>query len=86
MALYNSLDCHPPGSSVHGIIQARNLERVAISFFAASSQPRDQTHVSCIHRQFFTTSTTWESWFSIYLIEKVYIILIFGNMALYYPP
>ena len=36
-----------PGSSVHGILQARILEWVAISYSRGSSQPRDQTHVSC---------------------------------------
>ena len=44
------IDCSPPGSSVHGISQARILEWVAISFSRRSSQPRDQTHVSCIGR------------------------------------
>ena len=39
-----------PGSSVHGILQARVLEWVAISFSRGSSQPRDQTHVSCTGR------------------------------------
>ena len=39
----------PSGSSVHGIFQARILEWVAISFSKGSSQPRDQTHVSCMH-------------------------------------
>ena len=38
----NSMDCSPPGSSVHGISRARILERVAISFSRASSQPRDR--------------------------------------------
>ena len=38
----NSMDCSPPGSSVHGISQARILERVAISFSRASSQPWDR--------------------------------------------
>ena len=45
------------------ILQARTLEWVAISYSRRSSQPREQTHVSyisCIGRQFFTTSTTWE--------------------------
>ena len=45
------MDCHPPGSSVHGILQARILERVAISFSKESSQPRDRTHISSIGRQ-----------------------------------
>ena len=35
--------CSPPGSSVHGILQARILEWVAISFSQGSSQPRDRT-------------------------------------------
>ena len=49
------MDCSPPGSSVHGNLQARILEWVAISFSKGSSQPRDQTHISdvfCIGRQF----------------------------------
>ena len=50
--LYNSMD--PPGSSLHGIRQARILEWVAISFSRASSQPGDQTSLSygfCVGRQ-----------------------------------
>ena len=35
------MDCSPPGSSVHGVLQARVLEWVAISFPRGSSQPRD---------------------------------------------
>ena len=42
------MDCSLPGSSVHGIVQARILELVAISFSRGYSQPRDQTQVSCI--------------------------------------
>ena len=45
------MDCSPPGSSVHGISQARILEWVAISFSRGSSQPRGQTGISCISRQ-----------------------------------
>ena len=44
----DTLDCSPQGSSVHGILQARILEWVAISFSRGSSRPRDQTHVSCV--------------------------------------
>ena len=47
-------DCIPPGSSVHGILQARILEWVAISFSRASSQPRDGTRVSGLAGRFFT--------------------------------
>ena len=57
LTLCNSLDCSLPGSSAHGILQARILERVAISFSRESSQPRDQTRISCVSRiagRFFT--------------------------------
>ena len=46
--LCDAVDCNPPSSSVHGILQARILEWVAISFSRGSSQPRDRTQVSCI--------------------------------------
>ena len=46
--LCDPMDCSPPGSSVHGIFQARILEWVAISPSRGSSQTRDRTHVSCI--------------------------------------
>ena len=52
--LCNSMDCSPPGSSVHGILQARVLEWIAIPFSRGSSQPRDQTQVSHILGRFFT--------------------------------
>ena len=42
------MDCSIPGSSVHGILQARILEWVAISFSRVTSWPRDRTRVSCI--------------------------------------
>ena len=42
------MDSNTPGSSVHGILQARVLEWVAISFSSGSSRPRDQTQVSGI--------------------------------------
>ena len=52
------MDCSPPGSSVHEIFQARILEWVAISFSRGSSQPRDQTQVSCTAGRFFTDRAT----------------------------
>ena len=52
--LCDPVDCIPPDSSVHGILQARILERVAISFSKGSSLPRDQTQVSCTAGRFFT--------------------------------
>ena len=55
-----SMGCSPPGS-VHGILQARILESVAISFFQGSFQSRDQTQVSCIAGGFFTVWATREA-------------------------
>ena len=50
-----------PGSSVHGILQARRLEQVAMPSSRGSSKPRDRTHISCIScigRWFFSTEPT----------------------------
>ena len=55
------MDCSPPGSSVHGILQARILEWVAISFFTGSSQPRNQTCVFCIGRCILYRWATWKA-------------------------
>ena len=46
LTLWDPMDCSPPGSSVHGILQARTLEWVAMPFSRGSSQPRDWTSVS----------------------------------------
>ena len=48
LTLWDPMDCSLSGSSVHGILQARKLEWVAISFSRGSSRPRDQIHVSHI--------------------------------------
>ena len=56
--LCNSTYCSLPGSSVHGISQARILEQVVTSYSRGSSQPRDQMGISCasfIDDGFFTT-------------------------------
>ena len=52
------MDCSPPGSSVHGILQARMLEWVDIPFSRGSSQPRDCTQVSCNAGRLFTVWAT----------------------------
>ena len=49
------MDFNLPGFSVHGILQARILEWIAISFSRESSQARERTQVSCIADGFFTT-------------------------------
>ena len=62
--LCNPMDCSPPGSSVHEILQARVLEWVAISSSRGSSQPRDGTQVSCdscIGRWILYHCATWKA-------------------------
>ena len=63
------MDCSPPGSSVHGILQAGILEWVAMPSSRKPSQLRDRnyvSHVSYIVRQFLYTSASWEARFSVY--------------------
>ena len=50
------------GTSVHGILQTRVLEWVAMPFSKGSSQPRDRTQVSCMAGRFFTIWATGKSW------------------------
>ena len=63
LTLYNPVDCSLPGSSVHGIFQARILEWVAISYSRGSFQPRDRTWVSCIASRFCKVWATREAWY-----------------------
>ena len=61
--LCNPMNCSLPGSSVHGILQARILEWVAVPSSRESFQPRDRTFISmplASASRFFTTSATWE--------------------------
>ena len=57
LTLCNPRDCSPPGSSIHGILQARILEWVGMPFSKRSSQPREQVLFCFV---FLTTSTIWE--------------------------
>ena len=59
--LCDPMDCSPPDSSVHGILQARILEQVAIPFSRGSFQPKNQTQVFWIAGRFFTVSATRET-------------------------
>ena len=64
LTLCNPMNYSPPGSSVHGIFQARILEQVVISYSRGSSQLRDQTHISrvfCTGMQILYYCATWES-------------------------
>ena len=54
LTLRDPTDCSLPGFSVHGILQARTLEWVAVSFSRGTSQPRDRTLASCLADRFFT--------------------------------
>ena len=62
--LCDPVDYCPPGSSVHGILQARILEWVAMPSSRGSSQPRDEPKslkAPALGGGFFTTSATWEA-------------------------
>ena len=59
--LYDSMDCRLPVFSVHGILQARILEWIALPFSRESSQLRYWTRVSCIAGRFFTIWATREA-------------------------
>ena len=61
LTLSDHMDWSLPGSSVHGIFQARVLEWGAIAFSRESSQPRDQTRVSCISGRHFNLWATREA-------------------------
>ena len=57
----HSMDYSLPGSSVHGILQARILEWVAFPISRVSSRPKDRTQVFCITGRFFTMWATREA-------------------------
>ena len=62
--LCDPMDCSPPGSPVHEILQARILEWVAISYSRGSSWPRDRAHISCVSHitgRLFTTESPGKS-------------------------
>ena len=71
------MDCSLPGSSVHGILQARILECVAISFSRGSSCPRNQTWVSCLAGRFFTDWARGKPCKLFYLLKSFTLIFLF---------
>ena len=73
--LCHPMDCSLPGSSVHGIFQARILKWASISFSRGSSPLRDQTWVSCIAGRCFAVWATREAW------KKAYILKFLGRSA-----
>ena len=60
-AVCNLMDCSQPGSAVHGILQARILEWITVSFSRGSSPLREWTCISCIAGRFFTHWATWDA-------------------------
>ena len=71
--LCNPMDCTPPGSSNHRILQARILEWIAVSSSRGSSWPRDWTCVSCIARGFCTAKPSGKLasvWVGKHLLHK----------------
>ena len=76
--LWDPMNCNPPGSSVHGILQTRIVEWVAFPFSRGSSQARDWTQVSCIAGRFFTiwaTRETQKTIILLYVVNKVTVPL-----------
>ena len=63
------------GSSIHGIFQARILERVVVSSSRGFSQPSNLTHVSCMAGGFFTTEALRKPCYTNHLYNKIYIFL-----------
>ena len=76
--LCNPMDFSPPGSSVHGILQARILEWIVIPFSRGSSWPRDRTQVSCITDGFYQLSYQGRSKntevVSLSLLQRIFLI------------
>ena len=70
---YDPMDCSPPGSSIHGIFQARILEWLAIAFSRESFQPRDQacaSRVSWIAGRLFTAEPLGKPNSTIFQLKK----------------
>ena len=71
--LCNPTDSSPPGSSIHGILQARMLEWVVIPFSRVYSQSRNQTWVSRIAGRFFTIWATMQARTVVQLLSCVWL-------------
>ena len=84
--LCDPMDCSPPRSSVHGISQARILERVALSYSRGSPQIRD---VSCTGRWIPYCWATWEApmppYFSLFISMEItyFLEVLYETLAIY---
>ena len=88
LTLCDAVNCSPPSSFVHGIILARTLEWVAISYSRGSSWLRDQTRVSwgsCIGRQIlFALSHLGSPSTYLHLAKKIFYLLFYSyNMSMF---
>ena len=80
--LCDRMDHNLPGSTAHGILQARILQWVAMTLSRGSSQPRDWTCISCLLQRvgrFFTTSATWE----VQVLDGIILMHIFDQRWIY---
>ena len=87
LTLCDPMDCSLPGSSVHGISQARVLEWVAISSSRGSSLPRDGSRVSCTGARFFTSEPPGKP-VSLYSLHECLMVsyMIFMPLFTLFPP
>ena len=79
------MDCSPPGSSIHGILQPRIPDWVAMPSSMGSSQPRDRTHISsdsCIAGRFFTVETLGKPCTSSFLMNLTSQLILTQNRVL----
>ena len=70
------MDCRPPGSSLHGILQSRIMEWVAMPFSRGYAQPRDRAASltsPALAGEFFTTNATWEAHSSLCFTVYIYV-------------
>ena len=77
LTLCEPADYSPPSSSVHGILEARILEWVAVSFSRGSFQPRDRTYISGIASTLFTIWATRED------LDILNFVQLFANEIIY---
>ena len=75
LTLCDPMDCSPPSSSVHGILQARILEWVAMPSSTGSSWLMDQTQVSWITGRFFTIWAIKEAFITYFTYSSLYLLI-----------
>ena len=86
LTLGDSMDCSPPGSSVHEISQARILEWVALTVCRGSSRPRNLTFASCVYRTSQTRILEWAAipFSRIFLAQRLNTGLLHCTQILYH--